>query len=64
MADSDYAERLTKLFLRELETRKVRVLEQRDGGHFVLDIRGLPVSVALEDLAYAARRSPDFPPRL
>jgi hypothetical protein len=58
-AETNDAKRLARLFLRELEAHKVHILEHKDGDEFVLEVRGVPVTVSLSDLAYDFDRDAD-----
>jgi hypothetical protein len=55
----DDGERLVRLFLRELEAHGVPVVERKGTDEFVLDYRGNPVTVSLDDLRYDFERDAD-----
>jgi len=54
------AELFARLFLRELDVNKIRLLEQHEGTNdFVLEVRGQPVTVSLDELTYDFERDAD-----
>jgi hypothetical protein len=56
---SNDPERLVRLFQRELEARKVTIVEREGTDDFVLDIRGVPITISLDELRYDYERDAD-----